>query len=215
MSFTLLLLILANAYFTYKGLEDAYFFDKYKFQVGAIRRGEYYRLITSGFLHGSWTHFIFNMLTLYFFYEPVEVYTGTAGFLLIYFGGLITGNLTAYYLHRTEPWYSAIGASGAVNAVVFAAILFNPAAKIIIFPLPIPIPAFLYAVGYLLYTTFGMREQWGQIGHEAHFGGAAAGIFLAVIQQPELLTLHTRMLAILVLIIAGGFIFALKKDNRL
>ncbi|NPA43544.1 MAG: rhomboid family intramembrane serine protease [Chlorobi bacterium] len=211
MSFELLLLILANAIFTYKGLEDPVFFDKYKFNVSAIRRGEYYRLITSGFLHGSWTHFIFNMLTLYFFYPPLKQWVGTGGALAIYFAGLILGNLTAYYFHKDHPWYSAIGASGAVNAVVFASILFNPDASIIIFPIPIPIPAILYAVGYLLYTTFGMSRQSGIIGHEAHFGGAAAGILTAVLLEPALLKARTGMLLVLILVIVAGFFFAKQK----
>jgi len=212
MSFILLLIILVNAYFTYKGLNDPYFFDKYKFNVGAIRRGEYYRLITGSFLHGSWGHFIFNMLTLYFFYPVVEAYLGSYQALLIYFGGMLAGNLTAYYLHQKDTWYSAVGASGAVNAVVFASILLYPEGSIIIFPIPIPIPSYIYAVGYLLYTTFGMKNQLGNIGHEAHFGGAAAGLLLTVMLEPYLWKQRLSLLLVMGAIIVGGFLYARKKN---
>jgi len=212
MSFSLLVLILINAYFTYKGLNDYYFFDKYKFNAGAVRRGEYYRLITGSFLHAGWGHFIVNMLTLYFFYPITESFAGTGGALLIYFGGMLLGNLTAYYFHKNHDWYSAVGASGAVNAVVFASILFYPEGSIIIFPVPIPIPSYIYAVGYLLYTTFGMKNQTGNIGHEAHFGGAAAGILLAILLQPRLISQRMTLIIVMLAIIGGAF-FYLKKNK--
>ncbi len=211
MSFLLLVIILANAAFTYRGLNDYSFFEKYKFHVGAIRHGEHYRLITGAFLHAGWGHFFFNMITLYFFYRPVVAYTGTTGFLLVYFGGMIAGNVLAYYFHQHQAFYSAVGASGAVNAVVFSAILFNPDASIIIFPVPIPIPAYLYAVGYLLYTSFGMKNLNDNIGHEAHFGGAAAGIVLSVILFPSLVKFRLTMLIILSAVIVGGMLYARKK----
>jgi membrane associated rhomboid family serine protease len=211
MSFLLLAIILINAAFTYQGLNDYSFFERYKFNVGAIRRGEYHRFVTSAFLHAGWGHFLFNMITLYFFYKPVVFYTGTTGFLLIYFGGMLLGNFLAYYFHKNESFYTAVGNSGAVNAVVFSAILFNPDASIIILPIPIPIPAYIYAVGYLLYTTFGMKNLNDNIGHEAHFGGAAAGIVFSVLLMPELIRVRMALLLILSAVIVGGFVYARKR----
>ncbi len=211
MSTVLFVLILLNAVFTYKGLEDYTFFEKYKFSVAGIKHGEYYRLVSGGFLHAGWWHFFLNMLTLYFFYPAVIGFTGTFGFLLIYLGGLILGNVLAYYFHQNDLWYAAIGASGAVNAVVFSSILFNPDASIFIIPIPIPIPSYIYAVGYLLYTTFGMDKQTGNIGHEAHFGGAGAGILLTVLLKPQIVEIRWPLLLILSIIIIGGFIYVRKK----
>jgi membrane associated rhomboid family serine protease len=175
-SFLLGIIILINAVFTYQGLNDYTFFEKYKFYVAGVKRGEYYRLVTGAFLHAGWGHFLFNMITLYFFFNPVEFFFGSTGALIIYAGGMLLGNLLAYYFHRDDLWYSAVGNSGAVNAMVFASILVNPSMSIIILPIPVPIPAYIYGVVYLFYTTFGMQKQGGNIGHEAHFGGAAAGI---------------------------------------
>ncbi len=211
MDLLLLIIILVNAAFTFKGLNDYSFFERYKFNAGAVRRGEYYRLVTGAFLHAGWGHFLFNMITLYFFYKPVVVYTGYTGFLLIYFAGMIGGNLLAYYFHKNDSYYSAVGNSGAVNAVVFSAILFQPGASIFILPFPIPIPAYIYAVGYLLYTTFGMKNLKDHIGHEAHFGGAAAGIILSVLLAPGLLKQRLMLLVALLIVIIGGFIYARKK----
>ncbi len=213
LSFLLLIIILANAAFTYKGLEDYNFFEKYKFNVAGIQRGEYYRFITGAFLHAGWGHFLFNMLTLYFFYGPVVAFLGNAGFLLIYFGGMLLGNFLAYYFHKNDPWYSAVGNSGAVNAVVFSAILLDPRLSIIILPIPIPIPGYIYAVGYLLYTTFGMDRQTGNIGHEAHFGGAAAGLLFTWLLVPEVIFARLTLNIIMSIVIIGGLVYV--KSKRL
>ena len=212
LSFLLLVIILINAAFTYKGLEDYSFFEKYKFSVAGIQRGEYYRFISGAFLHAGWGHFLFNMITLYFFFGPVQMFLGTFGVLLVYFGGLIGGNMLAYYFHKNDPWYTAVGNSGAVNAIVFSAIIINPSMSIIILPIPIPIPAYIYAVGYLLYSTFGMDRQIGNIGHEAHFGGAAAGLVLTWILLPELLSARLLLNLVMSAVIIGGMIYV--KSNR-
>jgi len=209
----LLLIVAVNAFFTYKGLSDRHFFEKYLFRVDAVKRGEYYRLITGSFLHGSWTHFFFNMLTLYFFFPVVESFTGTGGALLVYVAGMLAGNVLAYYLNRRKPWYAAVGASGAVNAVVFASILLYPKASIIILPVPVPVPAWLYAIGYLIYTSFGMKNHTGNIGHEAHFGGAAAGLITAALLAPREALRHPALFLILLGVIIAGFFYAQKTQS--
>jgi len=214
LSFTLLILILINAAFTYKGLEDRSFLDKYKFNVGAVKHGDYYRLLTGAFLHGSWMHFFVNMFTLYFFFPIVENALGTAGALAVYLAGILGGNLAAYYFHRHDLWYSAVGNSGAVNAILFASILIYPGLKIYIMPIPIPIPSIVYAVGYLFYTAYGMERQQGLVGHEAHWGGALAGVLTVILWEPRLLTAAPyRSLGILLLLILI-FLYIQKKSVR-
>ncbi len=207
----LLLILLVNLFFTWEGLNNHSFLEKYKFNIGAVKRGEYYRLITGTFLHAGWGHFFFNMLTLYFFYSPVEKVTGSFQALLIYLAGGFFGNLSAYYFHQNDDRYSAVGASGAVNAIVFATILLYPGMKIYILPIPFPIPAYVYAVGYLLYTTFGMKKQLGNIGHEAHFGGAGTGILLTLLTHPEIVDVHPLLTLLLVVVVAGGFFYIRSK----
>ena len=114
-----LILIAANVIITYKGLGDFNFFEKYKFNIGAIRRGEQIRMLGSGFLHVNSQHLLFNMITLYFFANAVLLNVGELKFLLIYFGSLLAGSLLSLYFHKDEYHYSAVGASGAVTGVLY------------------------------------------------------------------------------------------------
>ncbi|MEZ4653891.1 MAG: rhomboid family intramembrane serine protease [Candidatus Eisenbacteria bacterium] len=148
------------------------------------RLGRWYQLITSGFLHADFTHLLFNMLGLYFFGPHLETLLGSSRFLVVYLGSLVAGNLVAYVRHREDPRYRAIGASGAVSGVLFGFVLFFPMAKLYLFLLPIGIPAVLYAVGYVLVSIYGMRRRLGHIGHDAHLGGAIAGVVLTILFEP-------------------------------
>lgn len=171
-----------------KGFNDAAFFRKYMLNVGDIsHRKEYYRMFTCGFLHDGWTHLAFNMITLYFFYSTPLMVLGGGAFLLIYAGGLVFSSWYSYTIHRRDYYYSAIGASGAVCAVLFSAIMLNPSMRMIIFPLPLPIPGWLFAVAYILITTFGMRNNKSRVGHSAHLGGAVIGIVLTLILKPYII----------------------------
>ena len=89
MNLVLLAIIILTVVISMKGFQDFSFFEKYKFNVAAVQRGEYIRLISAGFLHGSWSHLIFNMLTLYFFAPIVLQAFGTIGFLIIYLGSML------------------------------------------------------------------------------------------------------------------------------
>ncbi len=174
------IIIIITGIITYMGFQDHKLFEKYKFSVAGIQSGEYYRFITSAFLHADWNHFLINMFTLYFFGDFVVNYFGTTGFLLIYFGGVFAGNYLAYYFHKNELWYSAIGASAGVNAVVYSYVTIHPFDFIYLFAI-IPVPAILFAGVYLWYTTKGSQNTMSRIGHEAHFGGAIAGVILSLI----------------------------------
>ena len=183
-----LCLIIANGLVTYKGLQDYGFFRKLCFNVGAILTNrDYKRLVTSGFLHADWSHFFFNMFTLYIFSENLEAYIGRSFFLIIYFASLIGGNLLALYIHRHHHQYTAIGASGAVSGLVFASIGLFPGMKLGFILLPFYFPAWLYGIGYVLYCIYGIRSQRDNIGHEAHLGGGIIGLLIAIAIAPGIL----------------------------
>jgi len=187
-SFFLFPLIILNILVSYKGLTNSLFFESFEFQVDRILvNKDYRRLVTSGFLHVSWTHLLFNMFSLYFFSGQVEYGLGALGFLLIYFASLIGGNLLTLFIHRNHGDYSAVGASGAVNGVMFASVALYPDARIGIFLLP-AIPAWIYALLYVLISIYGIRSRKTNIGHDAHLGGALVGMILALIMHPSALS---------------------------
>jgi membrane associated rhomboid family serine protease len=209
-----LLLILANVLVSMKGFKDRVFFERYKFQVGPVLKGDRLPMLTSAFLHVDVSHLLFNMLTLYFFADPVIDYLGVPKFLAVYFGSLLAGSLFALNFHKKEPYYSAVGASGAVMGIVYSAILLNPTMSLYLFFIPIPIPAYIFGVGYLLYSMFGMKNQWGNIGHSAHIGGAIGGYLLTILMYPSVLSEHTFMVLILAVPIVLMFIFKDKLERK-
>lgn len=207
MSTILIVIILANALFSYKGFNDILFFRKYDFHIGSIRAGEQVRMFSSAFLHADMAHLFFNMLTLYFFAPVVVAYLGEISFLLIYISSLLFGNLLTLYLHKNDLSYRAIGASGAVTGILYSAILLQPDKMLGIFFI-IPIPAYLFGILYLLYSIYGMRAKNDNIGHTAHFGGAIGGYVFTIIKQPEMLTENTLMLVLLAIPILILFVMA-------
>lgn len=202
-----LTLIIVNGIVTYKGLKDVIFLDKFSFNVDhVLGNKEYKRLVTSGFLHVNWTHFGFNMITLYFFSRGLESSIGVIPFLLLYMGSLIGGNVFALYIHKNHPDYTAVGASGAVSGLIFASIGLFPGMEIGFILLPISIPAWLYGIAYVLYSIYGIKTQRDNIGHEAHLGGGVIGLLIALLIQPTIMT--TNYLPIL-LILVPSLIFLL------
>ena len=149
-----------------------------------VRRGEYYRLITSGFVHADVGHLLFNMITFWFFAFPLERVIGTARFLELYFTGLVLSDVGTYFRHRNDPDYASLGASGAILAVLFASIVYFPTQSLFIIPIPVPIPAPLFAVGYLAYSYYSSRYSRGRINHDAHIGGALTGLAFVALTDP-------------------------------
>lgn len=211
---SVLLIIVANVLVSFKGFKDRIFFERYKFQVGPINQGEKIRMLTSGFLHVDQSHLFFNMLTLYFFADSVIYFVGVPKFLTIYFGSLLAGSLFSLNFHKKEAYYSAVGASGAVMGILYAAIMLRPEMKLYMFFIPIPIPAYIFGVGYLLYTMFGMKKQWGNIGHSAHLGGAIGGFILTILLYPEVLVQSKMMIIILAIPIVLMFVFKDKLERN-
>jgi membrane associated rhomboid family serine protease len=199
-----IVIIAANVIMSFKGFDDRLFFEKYKFNVGNIRRGEQIRMISSGFLHADTTHLLMNMVTLYFFAGTVINQLGNFNFVIIYIASLVFGNLLSLYFHKDEYWYSAIGASGAVTGILYAAILLEPSMSLYMFLIPIPIPGYVFGIGYLLYSIYGIKNRVGNIGHDAHFGGAVGGYALTLLLMPSLFKTdlgHVGLLAIPIIIL--------------
>ncbi len=196
-----IVIIAANVIISMKGFKDFSFFEKYKFHIGGINRGEQIRMFSSGFLHADMQHLLFNMVTLFFFAPIVVNRLGPVNFLIIYVGSLLAGSLLSFVFHKNNYNYSAIGASGAVTGVLYSAILFEPWMKINFF-----IPGFVFGIGYLLYSIYGMRNKVGNIGHDAHFGGAIGGYVLTLILAPRLITNDLQTVVLLAVPIVVLFI---------
>jgi membrane associated rhomboid family serine protease len=203
-----LLIIIATSLFSYKGFQDYSFFEKYKFQVTRILNGEKIRMFTSGLLHANWMHLILNMYVLHLFGGIVIRDLGTIPFLAVYIGSLFTGSLYSLSYHKNEPYYSAIGASGAVSGIVYASILLNPMRPLGLIFIPVYIPGYIFGVIYLLYSMYGMKKQIGNIGHSAHLGGAIGGYALTLVFYPEVFSENRAMvialtIPILILLLFG------------
>ena len=213
LSIVTIVIIAANVVISLKGFDDRSFFERYKFNVGSIRRGEQIRMFSSGFLHADTTHLFMNMFTLYFFADTVVNGLSNIYFTIIYIASLIFGNLLSLYFHKDEFWYSAIGASGAVTGILYSAILLRPDMSLYMFFVPIPIPGYVFGIGYLLYSIYGMKNRIGNIGHDAHFGGAIGGYLITLILKPSLLETNLGYVALLAIPII--ILFVMHKTGKL
>lgn len=157
---------------------------------------ELYRLFTSGIIHSGWGHLFFNMLTLYCFGRVVEQYfevvfgnvPGGLLYIVLYVSALVVSSIGDLIKYRDDWNYNALGASGAVSAILFASILFAPKMGIYIYLIPIPVPGYIFAPLYLLYCWYMAKRNMDNIGHTAHFWGAVYGLLFPLICKPELLT---------------------------
>jgi membrane associated rhomboid family serine protease len=154
----------------------------------ALRRGQFDRFITYGFVHADGAHLLFNMITLFFFGRAIEAfyrpYFAGMGFILFYLAALVVAMLPSYFKHRNDPNYLSLGASGAVSAVLFAYILFAPWNLIFVFF--IPMPAIIYALLYTAYTVYSARRGQDNINHSAHLWGAGFGVLATLAVEPRL-----------------------------
>ncbi|MDM1557224.1 rhomboid family intramembrane serine protease [Chryseobacterium indologenes] len=211
MDIFVLIIIAITCVFSYMGFNNTLLFEKYKFNVGAIvNRKEYIRLISSAFLHADFMHLFFNMLSLYFFQGVVVHFFGEIGFLIIYFGSMILGNLFSLQIYQKQPWYSAIGASGAVSGIIFASIAMAPNEISVNF-----LPGWLFGTLYFGYSVYMMLnpKQWDNLGHAAHLGGAFFGLIYSIVLHPQLAMSNIVYLGVmsLPLIYLGYQIFVRKR----
>lgn len=156
---------------------------------------ELYRMFTSGTIHAGWGHLFFNMLTLYFFGRVVEQYFGAVFgdvmgavlYVFLYVSSLAVSSVGDLAKFRDDLNYNALGASGAVSAVLFASILFAPKMGVCIYFIPIPIPGYIFAPLYLLYCWYMAKRNTDNIGHTAHFWGALYGLLFPLIIKPDII----------------------------
>ena len=150
-------------------------------------RQQFATLLTSAFLHADLPHLLFNAFTFWAFAFSLERGIGTGPFLALYAFGLAVSDFGTWVKQRHNPAYQSLGASGAILAVLFASILYFPQSSIFILPIPVPIPAPLFALAYLAYTWHASRQTGGRINHDAHLGGALAGIAFVALSDGAVL----------------------------
>lgn len=160
-----------------------------------MRGAGWHTPVTSAFVHASLPHLLFNCMTLWAFGPQLEQAMGTAQFAGLYAFGLAGSTLRTVLKHRADPEYRTLGASGAVLAVLFASIIYFPHSSIYILPLPFPIPAPLFALVYTIYSIHASRQAQGTINHDAHLGGAIAGVLYVGLLDPQ--RLHDFVVQIL------------------
>ena len=157
-------------------------------------RGERYRFITHAFVHANWAHLLVNMFVLYFFGRNVEMLypmiapglPGWLSFLGLYIGGVLASSIPSYRKHLNDPQYRAVGASGAVSAVLFAQVLMLPTSEVAFLFLPVPMPAWVFGILYLAYSWYMDKRGGDNVAHDAHFHGAVFGIVYTAALSPDL-----------------------------
>lgn len=189
------LIIAINVVVSLIGFSNRTFVSKaIMWPYGVKRNGEYFRFISSGFLHADYMHLFFNMFTLYFFGRNLEmIFTqfqlgGMVSYIVLYIAGLVISDIPSYIKNKDNPSYHSLGASGAVSAVVFAVILFDPWGAIYLYG-AIKISSAVYAVLYIVYCVYMGKHGTDNINHDAHLWGSIFGfvyaILLVVLMQPQ------------------------------
>jgi membrane associated rhomboid family serine protease len=174
---------------------DHSLYGKFMLHPYSVSKGQnIYTLITSGLVHADWMHLFFNMFTFYAFAFTLESLMGSWQFGLLYFLGLILSDLPTVFKHKDHFNYNSLGASGAISAVLFSYILFNPMSKIYIMFIPIGIPAVVFGILYLVYCAYASRNSRDHINHDAHFFGALTGLIFTIIFVPGILQNFITML---------------------
>jgi membrane associated rhomboid family serine protease len=187
--------IIVTCVFSIAGFQNPALVQKHVFWPEAILGWkQYYRLFTSSLLHANGMHLGMNMFSLYFFGPLIESYYGGEQFLAIYLGAVVGGSLLSLLVHRRHD-YRAYGASGGVSGIILASVFLFPGISIGIFPIPVPIPGWAYAIGFLVFSFFGMKNRLGNIGHDAHLGGALAGMFVATALHPSIAVVSPALFA--------------------
>lgn len=183
-------------------------FRKLLFEVEPILSyNEWWRMASSGLLHGGWAHLIMNMLVLWFFGGYVEARLGHFPFLGIYVVSLVVSSALSLFIHRNHADYSAVGASGAVAGIIYTFIMLEPTGSLRLFFF-LPVPNWVFAIGYIAYSLYGIRANRDNIGHEAHLGGALCGAIIGVAINPAVLQTHWWMVALMTLpVIVFYFLF--------
>ncbi len=164
------------------GFNNIPFTQKFLYNQGRVQNEhQYYRMLTSSFLHADLIHLGFNMYVLYQFGRAVIIQEGALFFGLVYFLSVLGGSIMSYFLHLNQWMYSALGASGGVSGILMAFVVFNPDVDLMLLFLPIPIPGYIFIFLYMCYEVYSMIKPHDNIGHDAHIGGALVGAMMALI----------------------------------
>ncbi len=190
------LIIAATAIVSIMAFNNYQLFEQLKFNAYRIKHNkESWRFFSYALVHAGWGHLLINMFVLWSFGNLVEGYFSSAYglkgelyFVLLYVSGTIFSTLMDFYKNKDNYYYNAVGASGAVSAVVFASILIHPGGSIFVFPIPIPIPSWLFGILYLAYSAYMAKRGQDNVGHTAHFWGAVVGILFMILFAPETFT---------------------------
>lgn len=164
------------------------YYNKWMLHPYYVSRGEdVYTYFTSALIHRDWMHLIFNMVSYYFFAFHLEPHIGHWQFFLLYTASMILSDVPSVIKHKNNPGYRSLGASGAVSAVVFSAILYDPLAQMGILILPVMMPAYIFGVLYLVYCHFASKHARDHVNHDAHLFGALTGVVITAILHPSVL----------------------------
>lgn len=189
-----LIIIIATAALSFYAWQNSDLFNRWMFNpYKTYTQRQYYRFLSSGFVHTDGTHLLFNMITLYFFGTKLETYYaeifGTKGlviFVITYLAGIVVSDLKTFVKHRDNPGYNSIGASGGVSSILFASILYDPTSAICLY-FAICIPGFILGGLYLVYSYYQGKSSAGRINHDAHLYGALFGIVFTILVRPPVL----------------------------
>lgn len=189
-----IILIAITVAVSYAAFKSPKLMDQLQFNASKIvHKNEYHRLITHAFIHANWEHLFVNMIVLFSFGQAIEAYfkyyfgnNAILNYALLYLGGILASNIYALIKHRNNYFYNSVGASGAVSAVLFAAILFDPRRDILFFFI-LPIPGILFAILYLVYSYQMSMKQKDNVAHDAHFLGALFGFIFPILVNYQLL----------------------------
>lgn len=185
-----LVIIIITCLVSYTALQNYDQLNKMSLQPYMVKHyKQYYRFITSGFVHADFQHLLFNMITLYFFGRSIEavfmqLFQSKLVFIIYYLLGIIVANIPSFIKHQNDSHYSSLGASGAISAIVFTAIIVSPWSTIYVFFFPMP--AILYGVLFLGISAYMSRKGGGNINHDAHMWGALFGLIFPLLVRPEL-----------------------------
>ncbi|MEZ0539705.1 rhomboid family intramembrane serine protease [Fibrella arboris] len=211
-----LLLVVVTSLITFSAFRRDSLMSRYLFSVeGILVRREYSRLISSGFVHVSWTHLLVNMYSLMAFAGTLEQLAGPWPMLLIYFASLLGGNVLALYINRNNNGYQAVGASGAIAGIIFAVIVLYPGISISPLFLPFRMPAWIYGLVYTLFSIYGIKSRNDTIGHEAHLGGALAGVISMCVIEPAVWQVNWPIALLLTLPTLGFLLFLINRPEWL
>ncbi|MEN7549068.1 rhomboid family intramembrane serine protease [Rapidithrix thailandica] len=201
-SFNLVLIIIIVAISLYTGNRPALLQKLMMNPYRIVHNKEYYRMLSSGFIHGGMAHLFFNCFTLYFFGSLMErIFNqlfgplGTLYYLLLFILGVVISDIPTLVKHKNNFHYNSLGASGGVSAVVFASIIFNPLGEIYLFLIPFGIPGFILGLVYLIYSYYQSKNSSDHINHDAHFFGALFGVAYSVILYPSVIPHFFRELS--------------------